>query len=182
MEFVWIAKLSGGGAFLGKNEVTQKQFRMVVGNLPPDQAVDGDDFPVANVSPAQAKDFCDRLSKRYGKRYSLPSREDWLAAAGLSPEQEKDAWVLVRDKGLLEQEVTSFRITPLKQPAPVGSRGAQANGLSDLFGNVREWVASNESAGFSFDTEGFGERKALFVVGDKWKSITGFRCILRDSD
>jgi formylglycine-generating enzyme required for sulfatase activity len=182
MEFLWISKLPGGGAYFGKYEVTQKQFRAVMGNLPPEQAAQGDDLPVANVSIAEAKDFCDRLGKKEGKRYTLPSREEWLAVAGILPEQEKDAWTLVRDKGLLEHEVTSYKVTPLKQPAPVGSRGTQASGLGDLFGNVREWVSSNESAGFSFDTEGYGERKALFVTGDKWKTITGFRCILRDSD
>jgi formylglycine-generating enzyme required for sulfatase activity len=182
MEFLWILNLPGGGAFLGKYEVTQKQFRAVTGNIPPEQAAQGDDLPVANVSLAQAKDFCDRLSKKEGKRYALPSREEWVAAAGILPEQEKEAWLLVRDKGLLEHEITSYKITPLKQPGPVGSRGTQANGLGDLFGNVREWVLSNESAGFSFDTEGYGERKALFVSGDKWRTITGFRCILRESN
>ncbi|MEY2427156.1 MAG: hypothetical protein QOJ40_41 [Verrucomicrobiota bacterium] len=182
MEFLWISNLPGGGAFFGKYEVTQKQFRAITGNIPPEQAANGDDLPVANVSVAQANDFCDRLSKKEGKRYALPSREEWMAAAGILPDQEKDAWLLVRDKGLLEHEVTSYKLTPLKQPGPVGSRGTQASGLADLFGNVREWVSSNESAGFSFDTEGYGERKALFVSGDKWRTITGFRCILRESD
>lgn len=182
MEFVWISKLSGGGAFLGRCEVTQKQFRTVTGKLPEDQAAVEDDLPVANVTFDQAKDFCDRLGKRDGKRYSLPSKEDWLAAAGISPEEVNGAWAVLKDKGALEHEVTSLKGKPLTRPARVGSNGTQANGLSDLFGNVRELLANRESAGFSYDTEGFGQRKALFVTGEGLKSITGFRCVLRDSD
>ena len=183
MEFVWITGVSGGGGFMGKCEVTQKQFHTVTGTLPADQAAEGDDLPVANATIAQAKDFCERLSKN-GKHYTLPSKADWLAAAGLSPEQENDAWKLLSDKGMLDHEVTSFNLKPaLKQPARVGSRGTQTNGLSDLFGNVREWVTTPDgSAGFSFDTEGIGQRKALFVTGEALKSITGFRCVLRDGD
>ena len=167
---------------MGKSEVTQKQFRAVTGSLPPDQPAQDDDLPVANVTIAQAKDFCDRLSKKDGKRYSLPSKEDWLAAAGLAQDQVKDAWALLLEKGVLQKEVTSYQVKPLSQPARVGSRGAQTNGLNDLFGNVREWVTSNESAGFSYDTEGVGQRKELFVTGEALRSITGFRCVLRDSD
>jgi formylglycine-generating enzyme required for sulfatase activity len=182
MEFVWIPGMSGGGGFIGKYEVTQKQFRAVTGNLPSEQIAQGDDLPVANLTLAQAKDFCDRLSKKDGKHYAVPSKEDWLAAAGLSPEQQASAWAVLLDKGMLQKEVTSYKITPLSQPARVGSRGSQTNGLSDMFGNVREWVTSNESAGFSYDTEGVGQRKLLFVTGDKWNSITGFRCLLRDGN
>ena len=73
---------------MSKCEVTQKQFSTVIGTVPADQAATGEDLPVANVTFAQAKDFCDRLSQKDGKHYALPSKDDWLAAAGLTEQAE----------------------------------------------------------------------------------------------
>ena len=177
MEFVWVPMPSGGGVFMGKYEVTQRQFSEVMGGVPGDQRANGDDLPVANVSFADANQFCKRMSMRENKNYFLPTKEEWLAAAGLSDAQVQDAWNIVEKKGLLSKEVTSWNIHPaLTHPAPVGSRGMQANGLCDLFGNVREWIASGESAGFSYDTEGYGSRKQLFYKLPDLQYITGFRC------
>jgi formylglycine-generating enzyme required for sulfatase activity len=180
MEFVWFPNISGGGGYLGKCEVTQKQYNSVAGRLPKTQVAVGDDLPVINVSAEEARDFCTRLSKAEGKTYALPSKEDWLAAAGLSAQEISEAWKIVGDKGLLDNEITSLK-TPLSQPARVGSRGEQANGICDLFGNVREWLAGGESAGFSFASSA-GRTKSLFLGANEvqWvQSATGFRCLLR---
>jgi formylglycine-generating enzyme required for sulfatase activity len=180
MEFVWFPNLSGGGAYIAKCEVTQKQFNSVTGRLPKTQVAIGNDLPVANLTPDEARDFCNRLSKTESKAYALPSKEDWLAATGLSVQDVTDAWKIVRDKGLLDKEVTSWK-NPTSQPASIASRGEQANGLCDLFGNVREWLADGESAGFSFASSA-GRTKSLFLGANEiqWvQSATGFRCLLR---
>jgi len=186
MEFVWIPGVPGGGAFVGKYEVTQKQFRDVMEKLPNGQQLaPGDDYPVGNVSFQDATQFCQRLS-RVGERYTLPSKSEWLAAAALAPEDVANAWEILRDRGALQHEVTSLDVTPaLAQPARVGSRGGQTNGLCDLFGNLREWVVGEgkepaEIAGFCFYSK-FGWSKDLFPGLQKPGLMreTGFRCILR---
>jgi formylglycine-generating enzyme required for sulfatase activity len=188
MEFVWISGVPGGGAFVGKCEVTQKQFRAVMSKLPDGQFVPGDDLPVANVSWEEATRFCERLTQN-GKRCTLPSKAEWLTAAGLAPEQGANAWEILQTQGALAKEVTSLNAKPsLEKPAVVGSRGPQPNGLCDLFGNLREWVIdvgadgklSGKSAGFSFTSS--GRTKALIPVQqvDWMKQETGFRCILRE--
>jgi hypothetical protein len=187
MQFVWLAWVPPKGVYMGKYEVTQKQFRALMGKLPDDSPfVPGDDLPVANVTFKEAKEFCDRVSQREHRTYALPSREEWLAAAGLSEDQVANAWDLVVDR--LRNEVTSMGSTSVSQvltnPAVVGSRGAQTNGLCDLLGNVHEWVigkTGGESAGFCYRSVA-GESKKLFPPLDKpWvQRETGLRCILRE--
>jgi len=46
--------------------------------------------------------------------------------------------------------------------------------------DVREWLADGQSAGFSYDAEGFGRRKSLFDVGTNLQAVTGFRCLFRE--
>jgi formylglycine-generating enzyme required for sulfatase activity len=180
MEFVWIPSL---GAYMGRYEVTQKQFRLLAEKLPEGQPGQGDDLPVVNLSYEDAKAFCERLSKKEQKRYALPSQQEWLIVAGISAEQINDAWNVLTSRGALQSEVLDAR-----GPMPVGSRGAQTNGLCDLFGNVREWVsggANGISAGFHYSVTG-GRTKAVFLSGpfqasrDWQATATGFRCLLRE--
>jgi formylglycine-generating enzyme required for sulfatase activity len=93
--------------WMGIHEVTQKQFKAVMGYNPShfsnegtgregekypdakpaggrDKVVDTDtaDFPVENVSWEETKEFCDKLSalageRRAGRKYRLPSEAEW---------------------------------------------------------------------------------------------------------
>jgi formylglycine-generating enzyme required for sulfatase activity len=184
MEFVWIPAVPGGGAYVGKYEVTRKQFFTVM-DLPGKEGAD-DGLPVMAVEAGAAKDFCDRLSKKDGKHYSLPSKDEWLAASGVSPEKVAEAWDFLLKNDALDLEVTSLNRDRRASPERVGSRGSQASGLCDLFGNVREWVRVGnggvESAGFSYNSTGGGSTSFLFLDPKPgWiNAATGFRCILRE--
>jgi hypothetical protein len=184
MEFVWIAEVPGGGAFVGKCEVTQEQFRRVMGQVPEGQLAVGGDRPVVNMGCSGATDFCARVGKLDGKRYSLPTEAEWLAAAKVPPGDKERAWSILRDKGMLEKEVTSLK-GAVTEPARVGSRGAQLNGLCDMFGNVREWVIGSEkgqvvreeAAGFAYYS-GVGLTTTLILFPAEPQEM-GFRCLLR---
>ena len=69
--------------WLGKYEVTQGQWKAVMGNNPTLYFKKGDNYPVANVSWADAKNFCDKLNERYacklpqGYRFDLPTEAQW---------------------------------------------------------------------------------------------------------
>src|SRR5262245_58450965 len=53
------------GFWMGKYEVTQGQWKRVVGPFPRKQpAGQGDDFPVVEVSYAEAEGFCRKLTER----------------------------------------------------------------------------------------------------------------------
>jgi formylglycine-generating enzyme required for sulfatase activity len=136
---------------MGKYEVTQKQWIAVMGGLPPSMAslaneFKGDDLPVVKVSWDEAQEFIRRLNKKLKLSrsvYRLPSEAEWeyAARAGMqtpyafgetiSPDTANYWW----DK--------PHRNAPEKKnlghPVKVGNYPANAFGLFDMHGNVREW-------------------------------------------
>jgi hypothetical protein len=69
------------GFLLGKTEVTQGQWKALMGNNPSRFSQCGDDCPVEQVSWNEAQEFALRLSRKTGKKYRLPSEAEWEYAA-----------------------------------------------------------------------------------------------------
>jgi formylglycine-generating enzyme len=76
------------GFWAGKYEVTQGQWKRVVGKLPGEltaELPEGDDYPVGNVSFAEAEAFCQRLTELArqlgelpeGWEFRLPTEAQW---------------------------------------------------------------------------------------------------------
>ncbi len=61
--------------FMGKFQVTQAQWKAVMHNNPSHSK--GDKRPVEQVSWYNAVEFCERLSKKTGREYRLPSEAEW---------------------------------------------------------------------------------------------------------
>jgi hypothetical protein len=61
--------------YMGKYEVTQKQWKAVMGANP--ASFKGDDLPVESVSWHEAQAFCTKLQETTGKAYRLPSEAEW---------------------------------------------------------------------------------------------------------
>jgi formylglycine-generating enzyme required for sulfatase activity len=187
MEFVWLPGLGAGGAFIGKYEVTEKQYQTIMGELPNGQTAASADLPVAGVTFQEATLFCEKLSEREHRHYSLPSRQQWLSAAGLAEDKVSDAWNFLSGSGALDHEATSLNNNPRRtKPVPVGSVGASTNGVCDMLGNVREWVSEQQRAGFSYQSNGVERKGELFLPGsvpdDPWiEQETGLRCMLQES-
>ncbi len=122
--------------YLGKYEVTQRQWKAVMGNNP--SRFKGDDRPVEKVSWKDVQAFIRKLNAREGEGTSyLPTEAEWEYAAragtttaysfGNDPEQlGKYAW---------------YRSNSGFGPHPVGQLKPNAWGLYDMHGNVWEWVA-----------------------------------------
>jgi len=187
MEFVWVPGVVGGGAYVGKCEVTERQYQTIMGGLPTTQALANPTLPVVKVTFQQAGQFCEILSKIENKHYALPTRQQWLSAAGLTENQVSNALKTLGASGVLDHEVTSYnsKLPVLTKPAPVGSAGAQTNGLCDMFGNVREWVGEKQVAGFSYQSRDAGSLGLLFLdvleSNEYWvRPETGFRCLLQE--
>ena len=94
--------------------------------------------PVIYVSQKDAKAYAAWLSKETGKRYRLPSESEWeyAARAGTST---RYSWgnEIGRNRANCDGCGSAW---DAEKTAPVGSFAANAFGLHDLHGNVREWV------------------------------------------
>jgi formylglycine-generating enzyme required for sulfatase activity len=118
---------------MGKTEVTQRQWRAVMGSNPSEAKHCGGDCPVDNVSLRDAEAFLAKLSAKTGQRYRLPSEAEWEYACRAGDaatycggdDLEKLAWHDGNSGG---------------KPHPVGRKRANAWGLVDMSGNVAEWV------------------------------------------
>ena len=63
------------GFYMGVHEVTQAQYRAVMGKNP--SGFRGDNLPVEMVSWNDAEEFCRKLSSKEGKTYRLPTEAEW---------------------------------------------------------------------------------------------------------
>lgn len=120
--------------YIGKFEVTQRQWREVMGENPSqfqgDLVHDADSHPVENVTWEDARRFIARLNEKEGVgRYRLPTEFEWeyAARAGASGDIP---WSLTNEMAQLGGKTTY----------PVGGKRPNAWGLYDMLGNVWEWV------------------------------------------
>jgi formylglycine-generating enzyme required for sulfatase activity len=120
------------GFYIGKYEVTQAQWRAVMGNNPSHSI--GENLPVESVSWNDAVDFVTKLSARNDRyTYRLPSEAEWEYAcrAGNLGEYAGDADAMGWYGHHGEDDTDHLH--------PVGKKQPNAFGLFDMHGNVSEW-------------------------------------------
>jgi hypothetical protein len=119
---------------LGKFEVTQREWRKVLGTLP-SQRREGDFLPVGNVSWNEAKEFCRRLAaKEPTARYRLATEAQWEYAARAGT---PDRFSFDEERAVLPDYGNCSKAG---RPMRVGSFHPNPWGLYDMYGNVSEWV------------------------------------------
>lgn len=139
------------GFWTGKYEVTQGQWKRVVGEFPGQfTAGAGDDFPVYTVNFADAEGFCRKLTERAQKSGELPKRWEFRLPTEAQWEYACRAGTTTATAfgNMLSSRQANFQGRPyngaeegpsLKRTAPVGSYPANPWGLHDMHGNVFEW-------------------------------------------
>ena len=121
---------------MGKTEVTQGQWKSVMGSNPSSFSECGETCPVETVSWNDAQDFIRKLNQITGQNYRLPSEAEWEYAARAGTTTE---WSFGDD----ESQLGNFAWYPRNsagQTHAVGQKMPNAFGLYDMHGNVWEWV------------------------------------------
>ncbi|MBK8811028.1 MAG: SUMF1/EgtB/PvdO family nonheme iron enzyme [Acidobacteria bacterium] len=160
------------GFWMGRFEITQGQWRALIGSNPSSFVRCGDDCPVETVNWDDAVAFVAKLNASDTEfTYSLPSEAQWeyAARAGTLGDYYGDAgeiaWTIGNSKA---------------SPHPVGKKLANAWGLYDMSGNVWEWCADlyseNGYAGLPSDGSPnltVGDPKYRVQRGGSWGSFDG---------
>ncbi len=136
--------------FMGKYPVTQAQWRAVAAlpkvnrDLNPDPAnFKGNDRPVERVNWFDAVEFCERLSRKTGREYRLPSEAQWEYACRAGTTTPFYFGETITSKLANYNGTNTYAEEPKgehrEKTTPVGSFPPNRFGLYDLHGNVWEW-------------------------------------------
>ena len=121
---------------IGKYEVTQSQWKAVMGNNPSNFSTCGDNCPVEMVSWDDIQQFIQKLNQKTGKSYRLPSEAEWEYAARAGNTTRYSFGDEANDLG----QYAWFNGNSGDSTHPVGQKKPNAFGLYDMHGNVWEWT------------------------------------------
>ncbi|MBP3762614.1 MAG: formylglycine-generating enzyme family protein [Bacteroidales bacterium] len=129
--------------YISQTEITQAIFEEVMGYNP--SVFKNPDHPVENLTFEEALTFCDTLSARTGKNFTLPTEAQWeYAARGghLAPQPAKVGVLPVYPIYAGGNDIDSlawYRENSDSTSHPVAKKKPNVLGLYDMSGNVSEW-------------------------------------------
>ena len=117
--------------WIGKYEVTQKQYKEIMGNNP--AYFRQDNRPIEQVTWNDAMEFCKEFSKKYNVRVRLPYEAEWEYAAR-ADSTTKYYW---GDR--INAKYCWYGDNSGEKPHPGGQKSPNAFEIHDITGNVWEW-------------------------------------------
>jgi formylglycine-generating enzyme required for sulfatase activity len=139
--------------YMSKYEITQKQWVQVMGTNP--SKFKGDDLPVEMVSWNDIQGFISKLNTITGKKYRLPTEEEWEYAAIGGNKSNGYKY----SGGNSIDNVAWYRKNSKDKTHAIGTKQPNELGIHDMSGNVFEWTNTtdggfdrvNRGGGWSYD-------------------------------
>jgi len=154
--------------YIGKYEVTQKEWKAVMGSNPSN--FKGDDLPVEKVSWDDCQEFIRKLNAKTGKKYRLPTEAEWEYAARGGNKSNGYEYSGSNDLG----SVGWFTDNSGSKTHPVGQKQANELGIYDMTGNVWEWCSDwygSYSSGSQTNPQGASSGSDRVFRGGSWLNI-----------
>ena len=133
-------RVTVGNFYIGKTEVTQGLWKAVMDSLPSDSVSSiygvGDNYPIYHVNWYEAQEFIRKLNAMTGKKYRLPTEEEWEYAARGGNKSKGYKYV----GGNNPDDVAWHRGNSGKKVHPVETKAPNELGIYDMSGNVYEWT------------------------------------------
>lgn len=164
--------------YIGKYEVTQAQWRAVMGSNPSN--FKGDSLPVERVSWNDIQEFITKLNTMTGKTFRLPTEAEWEYAARGG---NKSKGYKYSGSNTLDN-VAWYTYNSGGKTHPVGQKQPNELGLYDMSGNVCEWcqdLYGSYSSSSQTNPTGPSSGSERVLRGGGWGSgVRGCRVSHRD--
>ena len=184
------------GFYIGKYEVTQGQYKSIMGNNP--SITIGDKLPVHNLNYFDAQNFCNKLNeltkdkRPAGFEFGIPSEEQWEYACRSGYPTSLNNGKNLQKANSTDNELNKigwYTINACDKVQTVGKRTANAWGIHDMLGNIWEWCKSSNSndqtkavirgGGYKSKASDCRNARRLEIETSKTNEDLGFRLILR---
>ncbi len=163
------------GFHMQTTEVTQGQWKAIMGSNPSHFSSCGSDCPVEKVSWNDVQEFIRKLNQQAnGARYRLPTEAEWEYACRAGSDT---AYCFGNNSGDLGGYAWYYSNSE-KKTHPVARKQPNAWGLYDMHGNVWEWCQDWYDKSYydkspSTDPEGPSSRAFRVLRGGCWNSDAG---------
>jgi formylglycine-generating enzyme required for sulfatase activity len=151
--------------YIGKFQVTQAQWKAVMGAKQESHFRGDDNLPMESISWNDAKEFCQKVQQLTTRAYRLPSEAEWEMAcrAGTTGDYAGDL-----------DEMAWYDKNSGNKTHLVGEKKPNSFGLYDMHGNVWEWckdIWHNDYNGAPTDGSawlGGGDSSSWVLRGGSW--------------
>lgn len=171
-------KVTLSSYYLGKYEVTQKQWKAIMGDNP--SIIVGDNLPVNNVNWYDCEKFVEELNKVSPVRFRMPTEAEWYYAAWGGIYNERSNYY----SGANISEIAWHSTNSGDEIHEGGLKKPNTLGIYDMFGNVSEWCYDWYGP---YPTEAVVNPKGpdngqyRLILGGSFRHWD-FQCMLRDLD
>ena len=166
-------KVTVSDFYIGKYEVTQAQWKAVMGNNP--SGFKGDNLPVERVSWDDVQEFIRKLNAQTGKQYRLPTEAEWEFAARGGNKSKGYKYSGSNTPG--DVAWAWYDDNSGQRTHNVGTKSPNELGIYDMSGNVFEWCNNyrgDYSSNVQNNPKGPSTGSARVVRGGSWDYNTRY--------